>query len=303
MTVAQPKRTEDVRRPAPPPYLVPEPLPRRWWHRVPGLHRASAFHGAVRARLAQACAQENPPPERFGFRFETAARLFAITGFFHRRYFRVESHGIDVLPEGPVMLIANHGSHVLAWDGAMILSACLLDADTPRLAHGMAEHRLMTLPLLGTAARRIGAVDGRRDTCIDLLRAGGAVLTFPEGVEALRRPFRERYRLRPFGHGFMHVAIATGAPIVPVAVIGAEEEAPLLGNPRWLARLLRTPVAPLAPTLFVPLPVRYRLHFGAPMHFHGPATPEVVARQVAVVRSTLQDLVRQGLAARRHVFF
>jgi 1-acyl-sn-glycerol-3-phosphate acyltransferase len=201
------------------------------------------------------------------------------------------------------MLVANHGSHSLAWDGAMILTSCLLDADPPRLVHGMAEHRLMELPVLGAAARRIGAVDGRRDTCADLLRAGGAVLTFPEGVKALRRRFRDRYRLVGFGHGFMHVALATGVPIVPVAVIGAEEEAPLLANPGWLARLLGTPVAPLTPTLVVPLPVRYRIHVGAPLRLKGPGTPETIARHVNTVRTTVQDLVRQGLAARRHVFF
>jgi len=157
--------------------------------------------------------------------------------------------------------------------------------------------------VLGAAARRIGAVDGRRDTCASLLHAGGAVLTFPEGVEALRRPFRERYRLCPFGHGFMHVAMATGAPILPVAVVGAEEEAPLLGNPRWLARLLRTPVAPLTPTVVLPLPVKYRLHFGAPMRFRGPAAADQLARSVATVRAALQELLRDGLAMRRHVFF
>jgi 1-acyl-sn-glycerol-3-phosphate acyltransferase len=167
----------------------------------------------------------------------------------------------------------------------------------------MAEHRLMELPVLGTAARRIGAVDGRREACRDLLHAGGVVLTFPEGVKALTRPFRDRYRLASFGHGFMHVALATGAPVVPVAVIGAEEEAPLLANSRWIARLVRTPVAPLTPTLVLPLPVKYRIHFGAPLRFKGPAAPETVTRHVATVRNTLQDLVRSGLAMRRHVFF
>jgi 1-acyl-sn-glycerol-3-phosphate acyltransferase len=199
--------------------------------------------------------------------------------------------------------VANHGSHVLAWDGAMILTSCLLEADPPRLAHGMAEHRLMQLPFLGTVARRIGATDGRRPICIDLLRAGAVVLTFPEGVQALRRRFGQRYRLAPFGHGFMHVALATGVPIVPVAVVGAEEEAPLLANPSWLARALGTPVAPLTATVVVPLPVKYRIHFGAPLRFRGPATPEVVARHVATARTALQDLIDQGLARRRHVFF
>src|SRR5204862_7993965 len=108
-----------------------------------------------------------------------------------------------------------------------------------------------------------------------------AVLAFPEGVQALARPFRERYRVREFGHCFLHVALRTGAPIVPVAVIGPEQEAPLLANPAWLARLVRTPVAPLTPTLVVPLPVKYRIHFGAPLRFRGPAGPHAGARRVA----------------------
>jgi 1-acyl-sn-glycerol-3-phosphate acyltransferase len=267
------------------------------------VRRVVRFQEEVRARLAEACALESPPPERFGFRFDTAVRLFMVTGFFHRCYFRVECHGIESLPPGPVMLVANHGSHVLSWDGAMILTSCLLDGDPPRLVHGMAEHRLMELPVLGAAARRIGAVDGRRDACADLLRAGGAVLTFPEGVKALERHFDRRYRLDSFGHGFMHVALATGVPVVPVAVIGAEEEAPLLANPSWLARLVGTPVAPITPTIVFPLPVKYRIHFGTPLRFRGPATPDAVARHVGVVRGALQELIQHGLMMRRHVFF
>lgn len=287
------------------PHLRPvEPPPRRRrWRRIPGLRRIARMEETIRARLAAACALELPPPERFGFRFDTAVRLLMVTGAFHRKFFRVECHGLESLPRGPFMLVANHGSHLLSWDGAMIMTSCLLDADPPRLVHGMAEHRLMELPVLGTAARRIGAVDGRRATCERLLRSGAAVLTFPEGTKALTRPFSQRYQLCGFGHGFMHVALATGAPIVPVAVVGAEEEAPLLGNAAWLARLLRTPVAPLTPTVVVPLPVKYRIYFGAPMRPKGPATPEVVARHVAGVRTAVQALIDAGLAARRHVFF
>lgn len=285
-----------------PPERQISPLRGPWW-RLPALRRIAAAHERVSDRLAEAAALENPPPERFGFRLHIAAYLYLITGFYYRRYFRVVCHGLDRLPSGPVILVANHGSRVLSWDGAMIITACLLDGDPPRLVHGMAEHRLMTLPILARAARRIGATDGRREICEGLLRAGGTVLTFPEGVRALRRPFRERYRLSEFGHGFVHVALATGAPIVPVAVIGAEEEAPLLANPRWLARLLGTPVAPLTPTLVVPLPVKYRLHFGAPIWCRGTATRENIARHVAVVRGVLQELIHRGLAARSHVFF
>ena len=248
-------------------------------------------------------ALEHRPPERFGFSLDAAAHLFLVTGFVYRRYFRVECHGVEAMPSGPVLLVANHGSHALAWDGAMIVTACLLEAEPPRLVHGMGEHRLMDLPVLGAAARRIGAVDGTRPACADLLRGGAAVLTFPEGVRALEKPFRQRYRLCPFGHGFVHVALETRTPIVPVAVIGPEEEAPLLANPRWLARLLGTPTAPLTPTLVLPLPVKYRIYFGAPLRLRGPAVPELVAHDVRRVRTTLQELIDRSLTTRRHVFW
>jgi 1-acyl-sn-glycerol-3-phosphate acyltransferase len=225
-----------------------------------------------------------------------------VTGLLYRRYFRAQCHGIEGLPGGPLLLVANHGSHSLSWDGANILSACLLDADPPRLVHGMAEHALMRLPILGRAARRIGAVDGTREACVDLLRAGAVVLTFPEGAPALSRRFSQRYQLSPFGHGFMHVAFAAQVPIVPVAVIGSEEEAPLLAQPRWLRRLIGTPTAPITPTLFVPLPVRYRLYFGAPLHPSGPPTRERIARHVEQVRQVLAGLIAGGLSARRHIF-
>ncbi len=297
--------THIAQRPAPPQRLPGKPGRReeRRARRLPGLRRFLASREEVRSRLAEACALESRPPERFGFALDTAARLFQVTGFFYRSYFRVECHGIENLPSGPVLLVANHGSHSLSWDGAMIVTACLLEGGPPRLAHGMAEHRLMELPVLGAAARRIGAVDGTRSACTSLLHARATVLTFPEGVRALGKPFRERYRLGSFGHGFMHVALATRTPIVPVAVIGAEEEAPLIANPRWLARLLHTPTAPLTPTLFVPVPVKYRIYFGTPLRFGGPASPRLVARNVDGVRTALQGLIWQGVAARRHVFW
>jgi len=276
------------------PEAVPTVLPRR-----------RHFHSLreVRNRLLQACALERLPPERFGFSVASATRLFMITCALYRWYFRARCFGLEKLPSSPFMLVSNHGSHVLSWDGANIVTACLLDATPPRLVHAMAEHRLMELPILGRAARRIGAVDGNRPACIDLLRGGAAVLTFPEGAQALARPFRDRYRMAPFGRGFVHVALEAGVPIVPVAVIGAEEEAPLLANPAWLRRLLRMPVAPITPTLFVPLPVRYRIHFGTPLRISGPATADCVAREVERVRRALEDLIRHGLASREHLFF
>ena len=264
--------------------------------------RLRGLRQEVHARLLRARALESVAPEAYGFDLKAATRSYLVTSIMYHWYFRAQCYGLEALPRGPFLLVANHGSHVLSWDGANILSACLLDADPPRLVHGMAEHRLMELPVLGKIARQIGAVDGRRDSCISLLRAGAAVLTFPEGTRALSRSFRRRYELAAFGHGFAHVAIETGVPVIPVAVIGSEEEAPLLANPRWLQKLIRTPVAPLTPTLFVPLPVRYRIYFGSPMRLSGPATAERAAYGTARVRAAIEQLIKQGRALRAHVF-
>jgi len=267
-----------------------------------GARGVRGLRAEVRARLLEARAFERLPPERFGFSVERATRLFLFTGFLYRRYFRTETFGIDTLPAGAAMLVANHASHALAWDGANIVSACLLDADPPRLAHGLGEHHLMDLPFLGKAARGIGAVDGRPAECISLLRSGAVALTFPEGTRAHARTYRERYRLAPFGHGFARIALAVGVPIVPVVVIGAEEEAPLLANPRWLQRLLRVPCAPVTATFVFPLPVRYRLHFGTPIRLDGGLDPRNVARGVDRVRREMTDMLARGLARRRRIF-
>src|SRR5690606_5450894 len=110
------------------------------------------------------------------------------------------------------------------------------------------------------------------ENCRRLLAAEEAVLVFPEGARGISKPFSKRYQLADFGKGFMRLALETGAPIVPIAVIGAEEQAPAI-NMRPLAKLLGLPSLPLVPyPPFVapwPLPVKYRLYFGEPMRFTG----------------------------------
>src|SRR5262249_13763202 len=145
-----------------PPVAVPDETARQPTPQIePPRHQRGlrALRSQVRARLLNARALESLPPERYGFSVDAATWLFLITSAIYRWYFRTQCFGLQDLPRGPVLLVANHGSHALAWDGANIVTACLLDAEPPRLVHGMAEHRLMELPILGRAARRIGAVD------------------------------------------------------------------------------------------------------------------------------------------------
>jgi 1-acyl-sn-glycerol-3-phosphate acyltransferase len=131
---------------------------------------------------------------------------------------------------------------------------------------------------------------------------------FPEGVRGVSKPFSKRYQLAEFGKGFMRLALETGAPIVPIAVIGAEEQAPAV-NIRPLAKLLRLPALPIVPyppfIAPLPLPVKYRLYFGEPMQFEGDPEDddEVLDDKVKQVRNTIQSMIHVGLRERKNVFW
>jgi 1-acyl-sn-glycerol-3-phosphate acyltransferase len=132
---------------------------------------------------------------------------------------------------------------------------------------------------------------------------------FPEGVRGISKPFDQRYQLTDFGLGFMRLALETKTPIVPVAVIGAEEQLPSIGNFGTLAKLFRMPSFPVIPQLFLgmpfPLPVRYRLYFGEPLHFSGDPDDEdaVLEEKVWTVKTTIQGLIERGLRERKSIFF
>src|SRR5262249_7657642 len=176
---------------------------------------------------------------------------------------------------------------------------------------------LIQRPIVGAALGGLGAMQASSANLRRLLRQGHAVSLYPEGTGAVGKPFGERYRLARFGRGaFARVAIETGASIVPVAVIGAEEVHPVLARLDAAGRFLGLPPLPITPTFpwlglagLVPLPTKWTLHFGEPLEVaarHVPADgarPEHVAVVRDQVRERLQSLLVEGLHARRSVFF
>lgn len=226
-------------------------------------------------------------------------------------YFRPAIHGIEHVPAGRVLIVPNHSGQ-LPFDGLVVAVACLLYANPPRLCRPMAERWFPTLPFVNEAFCRAGVVVGDPINCRNLLLEENAILVFPEGARGSGKPFQERYRLRPFGRGFMRLALQTGTPIVPVAVIGAEESIISVYNWKGLARLLRMPYAPVSPLLpllgplaYLPLPVKFHVYFGQPMHFSGPFDDEdvVIEQKVAVVQNQVQQMIDEGLRARKSLFF
>jgi 1-acyl-sn-glycerol-3-phosphate acyltransferase len=249
--------------------------------------------------------------DAWGFHPDTARRALLITALLYRYYFRVQPFGVEHVPAGRVLVIANHAGQV-AIDAAMIGTATFLEGDPPRVLRGMGEYWLPTVPFVGELMVRTGSVVGTPKNCVDLLNNEEAVIAFPEGVGGMNKLFSQRYQLQEFGLGFVRLALETKTPIVPVAVVGSEEQAPAIANVKWLAQLLGTPAFPitltwpwLGPLGLIPLPSKYRIFFGRPMHFEGDPNDEdrVIERHVNRVKGAIRAMLDRGLRQRSGVFF
>ncbi|KAB2898212.1 MAG: acyltransferase family protein [Kofleriaceae bacterium] len=231
-----------------------------------------------------------------------------LAGWVYRHYFRCVAKGVEhIPPAGRVLFIANHSGQ-LPYDGVVIGSACFLEPPQPRLVRSMVEHFVPTVPFASYLLQRWGQITGTPENCRRLLEEDEAILVFPEGARGISKPFSRRYQLQPFGLGFMRLALETRTPIVPVAVIGAEEQAPAV-NVKPLARLLGAPSFPVVPyppfVPLLPLPVKYRLYFGEQMTFTGDPDDDddVLEEKVRAVKHRIESMIHLGLRERKHVFW
>lgn len=244
----------------------------------------------------------------FGLDPAWAKYALMTAAFFHKVYFRAEIHHPERVPKGPVLLVSNHSGQ-LPFDGMVIGASLFLDVDPPRIMRSMVEKWTQTLPFVSTAYSRFGQVVGVPENARRLLGQGDAVLVFPEGARGISKGFADRYHLAPFGLGFMRLALSTRAPILPVAVVGAEEQYFSFGNLPSVAKLLHMPTFPLVPQLFVPglqmpLPVKYRVYYGEPIQFEGDPEDDdsIIEEKVARVRAEIEAMVQKGLSERRGLF-
>jgi len=241
----------------------------------------------------------------FGFSPDFFRYAIAIGQYFYKYYFRVETHGCENIPAGRALLISNHGGQ-LPFDAAMVIGAVFLSAPQPRVVRAMVERWSSTLPFVSYFFSRVGQIVGDPDSCRRLLEAEEAVLVFPEGTRGINKLWTERYQLKTFSRGFMRLALASDAPVVPTAVIGAEEQALALFDVKPLARLLHMPAMPITPTLLpLPLPTKYRIYFGKPLTFSGDEDEDDTAidRKIQQVTVQVQKLIEHGLRERgRRIF-
>ncbi|HKY64227.1 MAG TPA: lysophospholipid acyltransferase family protein [bacterium] len=236
--------------------------------------------------------------------------------FMYYKYWRVTTHGLENIPSsGRGLLVANH-SGTLPWDGSMIRLAVTNDHPSGRDVRFLVEDFVYYLPFVGTYMYRIGGVRASQENAERLLNNDLLVAVFPEGVKGIGKYFSQRYHLQRFGRGgFVKLAIKTGTPIIPVAVIGAEEIHPILYKSSLLAKPLGIPYVPFTPTLpalgpfgFLPLPTKWSIYFGKPIDLSGYGK-EVLEDELEIhriserVRQTIQNLVTEALKKRHSVWW
>jgi 1-acyl-sn-glycerol-3-phosphate acyltransferase len=234
----------------------------------------------------------------------------------YRRLFRVEWEGLEKIPDGPALLVANHAAAIPS-DAPVIMHG--IETELERPVYGLADHLFKSVPVIGTLWSRAGGVVAHPDNAYRLLREQRQlVLVFPEGSSGPAKPYSERYKLRRFGRGgFVQIAMRAGAPVVPIAVVGAEESMPTLFNVAPMAKLLGLPYASVTANalLFGPLlglvaylPAKFTLRVLDPVHFDVPAdqprySKSRIMEESEAIRQTIQQELFDMLKRRQSVWF
>jgi 1-acyl-sn-glycerol-3-phosphate acyltransferase len=254
--------------------------------------------------------------DEWGFDEDFAEAVYPLFEFLYDVWWRVEATGVRNVPgHGRALLVSNHAGSLFPFDASMILGAIMKEHPLPRWARFMVLDWAFVLPYLSSFMRRVGGVPASPVNATRLLSQDELVMAFPEGVKGTGKPFSERYRLQRFGRGgFVEVALRTGAPIIPVAVVGSEEIYPKIAESRTLAKTVGAPFVPITPTFpwlgllgLVPLPSRWRIEFCEPIDVSGHGPDAAADRRVVFdiseqVRETIQQKLYENLAKRGSAF-
>ena len=173
-----------------------------------------------------------------------------VYGPLYERWHRVEWEGLEHIPtDGGALLVSNHAGAIPS-DAPAIMHG--IETELGRPVYGLADEIFKQLPVVGTMWSRVGGVLAHPDNAYRLLREQQQLaLVFPEGTKGTGKTYGERYQLRRFGRGgFVQIAMRAGVPIIPIAVVGAEEAMPILWKSPQLAKLLGLPYVPITANMF-----------------------------------------------------
>ena len=235
----------------------------------------------------------------------------------YRSWFRAEWEGLEKIPvDGGALLVANHAAAIPS-DAPVIMHG--IETELERPVYGLADHLFKSAPVVGTLWARAGGVVAHPDNAYRLLNEQRQlVLVFPEGSKGPGKTYSERYRLRRFGRGgFVEIAMRAGVPVVPIAVVGAEESMPTIANVAPLAKALNLPYLPITANMLVfgPVlgnlvyfPAKFKLKVLDPVYFDVPAdqprySKSRVMDESEAIRQRIQDALYGMLEQRKSVWF
>jgi 1-acyl-sn-glycerol-3-phosphate acyltransferase len=254
----------------------------------------------------------------FGYDPALHARVRPVAEFLYRRYWRVQTDGIEQVPEhGPALIVSNHSGGI-PFDATMIATAIDLEHPQHRLVRFLYDRFVASMPLVGEFYDKMGSTVASFHNARRLLESGALVGIFPEGVDGVAKGIWESYHLQRFHHGFVRLSLQLRVPIIPTAVVGAEEIYPVIGKWKRLGPLKELlnipylPVTPLFPLLgplgVIPLPTKWHIRFGAPIRFYDnrravrTPQPRAVHTLAERVRREVQGMLHELLAQRDSVF-
>ena len=271
----------------------------------------AAVYDAMRAGYAPARVRPERAPD-FGHDPRFLDEIAPLLELLYTRYFRVRLLGIENVPQtAPALLVANH-SGGLPYDGAMLIHAIRREHPAHRRVRPLVATFAFRSPWMSEVVARIGGVRAASAGARSLLQAGELVAVFPEGLHGVGKLFRERYRLERFGRGgFVRLALQGGVPIIPIAIVGAEEIHPVLAKVTALAEPLGIPYIPITPTFpwlgpfgLLPLPTKWTIQIGEPIVVpSGGDVPTVIANTAEIVRGRIDAMISGILTHRRSIFF
>jgi 1-acyl-sn-glycerol-3-phosphate acyltransferase len=254
--------------------------------------------------------------DEFGFDPDfNATVLMPLTRMLYRSWFRASMRGLEHIPgEGPALVVANHGG-VLPIDMIMVQTGVFYEHPRHRNLRLLGADLVYAVPVLAQLARKSGHTLASPEDAARLLAAGELVGVCPEGFKGTGKPFSQRYQLARFGRGgFAVTALRAGVPIIPCAIVGAEEIYPMIADAKPLARLLGLPYFPLTPLFpwlgplgMVPLPSSWIIEFCPPVPAdrYGAAAaddPSAVSGLACQVRGIIQRKVNELVAERGPAF-
>ena len=234
----------------------------------------------------------------------------------YRHWFRVEWEGVEHVPrEGGALLVGNHGGAIPS-DAPVVMHG--IEQQLHRPVYGLGDNIFRAVPVVGTLWARAGGVPAHPDNALRLLRdEQQLVLVFPEGTKATGKRFTERYQLHRFGRGgFVEIAMRAGVPVIPIAVVGAEEAMPIVFKSSRAAKLLGLPYFPVTANMLMMgplglvgyLPSKFRLRVLPPVRFDVAPDQERYSRSRVMdeserIRQTVQEALYDMLRTRRSVWF